>query len=271
MRVKTMAEWIDAGVENCLSVVIPAYNEEAHIAGTVRSLASALEQAGIAHEILVVNDNSSDRTEEVLQGLEQELPCLRHVNNTPPNGFGHAVRCGLTEFQGDVVALVMADGSDYPEDVVAFYRTIQQGYECVFGSRFISGGEVRDYPWLKYVLNRLGNTMLRMLFWCSYNDFSNAFKMYRREVIAGVQPLMASQFNLTVELSLKAVVRGYTFAVVPNRWRNRKGGVSKFRIKEMGSRYFFIVLYCFLEKMLSRQDYHRSKQTFDEQLQVWPK
>jgi dolichol-phosphate mannosyltransferase len=102
-----------------------------------------------------------------------------------------------------------------------------------------------------------------------YNDVTNAFKLYRRTVIAGLQPLLAYHFNLTVELPLKSIVRGYSYAVLPTAWSDRTEGVSKFKIKEMGSRYLFIVFYCYLEKYLTREDYRRRSDLHEGQLQVW--
>jgi dolichol-phosphate mannosyltransferase len=255
LEVRSLAEWEADGVPGLLSVVIPARNEEGRIAATVVAVHEHLNAAGIAHEILVVNDSSQDRTEQIVIDLHARVPTLRHINNGPPNGFGFAVRAGLAAFKGDAVAVVMADASDSPADLVTYYRKLQEGYDCAFGSRFVSGARVVDYPWPKLLMNRLANSFIRVLFWMSYNDVTNAFKMYRRPVIAGVQPLLAYHFNLTVELPLKAIVRGYRFAVIPTSWHNRTAGVSKFRIKEMGSRYLFIVFYCYLEKHLSREDY----------------
>ena len=151
----------------------------------------------------------------------------------------------------------MADGSDDPLDIVSYYKKLQEGYNCVFGSRFIRGSKLVDYPIPKLILNRLGNYFIKLLLGVKHNDISNAFKCYTKEVIAGVQPLFSSHFNLTVELPLKAIIRGYSFATVPIRWTNRTEGMSKFRIKEMGSRYLFIIFYVFLEKHLSRGDYLR--------------
>jgi dolichol-phosphate mannosyltransferase len=243
-----------------LSVVIPAHNEEACIESTVRALEARLRAEAIPHEILVVNDNSSDTTEAILDRLERELPTLRHVNNVPPHGFGFAVRRGLEIFSGDAVAVYMADASDRPEDLVRFFQTMEaRDVDCVFGSRFCRGAHVIDYPWPKLVLNRGANLFIRLLFGMAYNDVTNAFKLYRRHVIEGLGPLLSHHFNLTVELPLKSIVRGYSYAVVPNDWINRKAGISKLQIKEMGSRYLFIVLYCLIEKWLSRGDYHRRR------------
>ena len=251
--------WVAAGVPGLLSVVIPAHDEAESIEPTVATLVAALDAAGIKHEILIVNDNSTDNSSAVLADLSARFPSVRSIDNRPPNGFGFAVRAGLDEFRGDVVAIVMADGSDAPGDLVKCYRTLGEGYDCVFGSRFIAGGQVNDYPIHKLILNRLANTFIRILFRQRFNDFTNAFKMYRREVIAGLQPILSHHFNLTVELPLKAIIRGYSFAVVPISWQNRKAGVSKLKLREMGSRYLFIVLYCFIEKQLSRGDYRRRR------------
>ena len=270
-EVQSLADWERAGTKGLLSVVIPAHNEAGHIESTLRSLSETLEAADIRHEILVVNDNSQDDTEAILQRLSEELPAVRYINNDPPNGFGFAVRVGLAEFRGDAVATYMADNSDDPRDLVRFYRKLEEGYDCVFGSRFDPGGETIDYPLPKMLLNRIGNRFIQALFMSRYNDVTNAFKLYRREVIAGIQPLMAQHFNLTVELPLKAMVRGYSYAVVPNSWTNRSSGESKFHIREMGSRYFFIIFYAWLEKTLTQADYSQRTDLWRSQLQVWRK
>jgi dolichol-phosphate mannosyltransferase len=269
LQVKSLAEWEREGVPGMLSVVIPAHNEEDHIRATVERVVAALEAATIRYEVLVVNDNSVDGTETIVRDLARTNPSVQCVSSPPPNGFGFAVQRGLTDFRGDTVAIFMADGSDAPADLVTFYRKLQAGYDCVFGLRFNRGGRVVDYPILKLVLNRLGNRFIQVPFRIACDDISNAFKMYRRTVIAGIQPLLAQHFNLTVELVLKSIVRGYHYAVVPNTWINREEGISKFRIKEMGSRYFFVVLYCFLEKSLGRGDLESSPEIRETQLQVW--
>jgi dolichol-phosphate mannosyltransferase len=241
-----------------LSVVIPAHNEEGCVRTTIESLYQALIAADIPHEIVVVNDNSTDTTEEILRGLSRELPTVRYVNNAPPHGYGFAVRKGLQCYSGDAVAIYMADASDSPADLVVFYRRmISDGVDCVFGSRFMRGSRVIDYPRIKLILNRMANSFINVLFGLGYNDTTNAFKLFRRHVVDGLNPLIAHHFNLTVELPLKAIIRGFSYSVVPNSWTNRKAGLSKLKIKEMGSRYLFIVLYCLIEKWLSRGDYMR--------------
>lgn len=241
-----------------LSVVIPAHDEAGSIAGTLRHTATTLEQAGIEHEILIVDDASSDGTLAVVEAIATEHPTIRWIQSHNPRGFGFTVRAGLDRFEGDAVALMMADGSDAPEDLVRYHGVLEAGYDCAFGSRFLPQAEVYDYPRLKLALNRTANWFIRALFRHGYNDTTNAFKAYRREVVQTMQPLFSNHFNLTVEMPLKAVVRGHSFKVIPISWRNRRAGESKLGIREMGSRYLFIVLYVFLEHHLSRGDYRHA-------------
>lgn len=240
-----------------LSVVIPAHNEVESIGGTVEAVATELRAQAIPYEIVVVDDNSVDGTAEAVRTISDRDPAVRCVRSPRPPGFGQAVRSGLDVYEGDAVAIVMADLSDSPSDLVRYYGVLEEGFDCAFGSRFIKGGQTSDYPKAKLILNRLVNFGIRALFRHGYNDTTNAFKAYRREVVDNAQPLLSHHFNLTVELPLKAIVRGYTYAIVPVSWTNRAHGVSKLKLQEMGSRYLFIVLYVFLEQHLSRGDYQR--------------
>jgi dolichol-phosphate mannosyltransferase len=240
-----------------LSVVIPARNEAGNIGHTVDAVRARLAREGIRYEILVVDDGSSDTTGREVEARRQVDPDVVLVRNPGPNGFGRAVRMGLEAFTGDAVVVMMADGSDDPDDLVTYHRILRDEAECAFGSRFVPGSEVRDYPRFKLLVNRAANLFVRVLFGTRYNDTTNAFKGYRREVIEGCQPLVSPHFNLTVEIPLKAIVRGYTYKVVPIRWQNRRIGTSNLRLDEQGSRYMFIVLNVWLEKLLTQGDYAR--------------
>jgi dolichol-phosphate mannosyltransferase len=240
-----------------LSVVIPAHNEVDSIEPTLRTLVTTLEAAGIDYEIVVIDDASTDGTGAVVDRVAADNPSIRCLRSHYKNGFGFAVRAGLDRFEGDAVAIMMADGSDSPDDLVRYYALLEEGYDCAFGSRFVRGAAVHDYPRFKLFINRIVNLGIRALFQHGYNDTTNAFKAYRREVIETIQPLLSNHFNLTVEMPLKAVIRGHTFGVIPISWTNRAAGTSKLKLQEMGSRYAFIVLYTFLERHLSRGDYRR--------------
>ena len=242
-----------------LSIVIPARNEEEALPPTLTDLHQRLQDARIPHEILVVNDGSTDRTAAVLEDLATRIPELRPLHNPGPHGFGRAIIYGLNAMKGDAVVVVMADASDHPDHVVRYWEKLNEGYECVFGSRFIAGGEVHDYPKVKLFINRIANKLISVLFRIPLNDTTNAFKAYRREVIEGCRPFLAPHFNLTIEIPLKAIVRGFSWTIVPISWHNRKTGEAKLKIREMGSRYFFIMAYVWLEKYFSRGDYRRDQ------------
>jgi dolichol-phosphate mannosyltransferase len=271
-----------------LSVIIPARDEEGCIASTVQHLHLELDLRGVPHEIIVVDDGSTDRTWPILQeeaerlnsstpssvsdirSPNSDIPETRHtshatshrilhcVQNPGPHGFGRAIVRGLDAMKGDAAVIMMADESDDCRDVVRYWEKLNEGYDCVFGSRFVKGGGTIDYPPIKLFMNRLANAFVRLLFRHGLNDTTNAFKAYRKDVIDGIRPILSPHFNITVELPLKAIVRGYNFAVIPITWRNRRHGVAKLKIKEMGSRYLFIVLYVWLEKYFSRGDYKKA-------------
>jgi dolichol-phosphate mannosyltransferase len=206
---------------------------------------------------VVVDDGSTDGTWHVLEDTAKRIPELVPVKNSGQHGFGRAIQKGLDAAKGDAVVIMMADESDDCRDVVRYWNGLQEGYDCVFGSRFMNGGGTIDYPRIKWMLNRLANLFIRVLFGIRLNDTTNAFKAYRKTVIEGCQPILSPHFNITVELPLKAIVRGYSWKVIPITWRNRRTGMAKLRIREMGSRYFFIVAYVWLEKYFSRGDYRR--------------
>jgi dolichol-phosphate mannosyltransferase len=242
-----------------LSVVIPAQDEAQVIAMTLRNVTRVLDEAEIEYEVIVVDDASTDDTSAAVEREAHGNPRIRLCPSRYSRGYGQAVRAGLDCYEGDAVAVVMADGSDDPRDLVRYHALLLDGYDCAFGSRFVRGSQVTNYPRFKLVLNRVVNWGIRIFFRLDYNDTTNAFKAYRREVIDSIQPLLSHHFNLTVEMPLKAIVRGHSYGVVPIAWRGRASGASKLSLQEMGSRYLFIVLYVFLEHHLSRGDYRAKR------------
>ena len=240
---------------NKLSVIIPARNEALNLKECISEICKELNHHSINFEILIIDDGSTDSTKDLINKIKQSFASVKYIRNNGENGFGRAVRLGLDNYTGDAVGIMMADLSDSPRDLVTYWKCIQGGNDCVFGSRFIRGGKVYNYPLLKLLVNRLVNKMIQVAFKIKCNDVTNAFKMYRREVIEGCRPLISPHFNLTVEIPLKAIVRGYSWKVVPISWRNRTKGVAKLKLKEMGSRYFFIVAYLWFEKYFSQGDY----------------
>lgn len=237
-----------------VSIVIPAKNEEDCIEETITCLIKKLNEENIDFEIIVVNDNSTDRTLQIIERLASRYNNILIVRRTFIAGFGRAIRDGLEKVQGDMVVICMGDLSDDPADIVKYYRKIQEGYDCVFGSRFVRGAMVKDYPLIKLIINRIANIFIKYLFRIKNNDITNAFKAYRVEVIKSVMPLVSNHFNITVEIPLKAIVRGFSYTTVPINWRGRKSGVSKHKLKALQRKYLFSVLYVLFEKILLKDE-----------------
>jgi len=238
-----------------LSIVIPAYNEEQNVGRTLSEIHQVIGvQHDIPYEAIVVNDNSTDGTGDVIRELMAANSAIRMITRTAPGGFGRAIRAGLDEVQGEVVVICMADLSDNPQDIVACYNKICEGYDCVFGSRFIKGSSVENYPRVKLVVNRIVNHGIRILFWTLFNDLTNAFKAYRTSVIRECGPYRSSHFNITLELSLSALIRNYHICQIPISWSGRTWGASNLRLREMGRRYLCTVLMFYFQRMLLRDD-----------------
>ncbi len=236
------------------SVVIPAYNEEKNLRPTVKKLTAAFADSGIPYEIIIVNDNSVDGTRAVIRELMNEDPGIATVDRTPPRGFGRAVRAGLDAVTGDLVMLYMADASDDPKDAVRYYEYIEAGYDCVFGSRFMKGSKVTNYPPFKLVVNRIVNKCMQLLFWTKCNDLTNSFKAYRTRVIRECGPYRACHFNITIELSLSALIRNYNIMRIPISWEGRTWGSSNLHLSEMGRRYLSTLIKIYFEKSLILDD-----------------
>jgi dolichol-phosphate mannosyltransferase len=237
-----------------LSMLIPAYNEENNLPDVLKSLQHAFRKELIPYEIVVVNDNSRDGTAAVIEACRVEDSSVRTINRRPPGGVGRAIRAGMELVTGEVVIVYMADGSDHPADAVAYYRKIEEGYDCVFGSRFIKGSRVTDYPRLKLVINRIVNKAMQWLFHCPFNDLTNAFKAYRADVLRECGPFRASHFNITIEMSLAAVIRNYHIAQIPIGWTGRTWGSSNLRLAEMGRRYLSTLIKSLAEWFLISDD-----------------
>jgi dolichol-phosphate mannosyltransferase len=252
-----------------LSVVIPARNEEGCVGSTLSLVSQKLTSHDIDYELIVVDDGSTDRTAAIVRAAADLNSRVLLVSNGPPHGFGRAVRAGLDAFSGDAVVIMMADASDSPDDLVEYYRILRDEADCAFGSRFMVGGHVRRYPLPKLVLNRAANAGISALFGLGYNDVTNAFKGYRRYVIESCRPLVSPHFNLTVELPLKAITRGFTYRYVPISWTNRATGLSSFKIKELGSRYAYVILSIWLEQLLVRADTQYPLQRIVEMRRSW--
>lgn len=145
----------------------------------------------------------------------------------------------------------MADCSDDVNDIVKYYfKAKTNNLDAVFGSRFLNNSKITGYPLIKYALNRFFNYFVMMIFFCKFNDYTNAFKLYKKKILKSFLPIVSESFNVFLELPLKTITRNHKYEVIPISWTERKKGSSKFKIKELGSKYFFTLIFCFFEKIL---------------------
>tara|TARA_B100000073_G_scaffold252095_1_gene212215 strand:+ start:78 stop:803 length:726 start_codon:yes stop_codon:yes gene_type:complete len=231
-----------------LSILIPARNEQENVHIISNEIENKIENKN--YEIVFINDFSEDNTLNELSNLSKSNNKIIYFNNSR-KGLGGAIDLGIQKSNGKFICIMMSDSSDTVEDLNFYYRVISsENLDAVFGSRFIKGGKVVNYPKIKLILNRFGNLLAKLLIWSDLNDFTNGFKIYKKDTLLSLYPLVSESFNIFFELPLKTITRGFKYKIVPISYYNRTVGEAKFKIDELGSKYIFTLLYCFLEKIL---------------------
>jgi dolichol-phosphate mannosyltransferase len=234
-----------------LSVIFPIRDEEKNLQNIV-NLFNKLDFE-FKYEILFVNDYSNDSSFELMKEISLKNSSVRALNNKK-KGIGGAINLGIQESKYDYCCIMMADLSDDLMDLKKYYTLINsKRLDAVFGSRFIKGSVCDEYPLKKLILNRLFNLFVKILYLSKYNDFTNAFKIYKKESLLKTFPLVSESFNIFLEIPLKIISRNFSYEIIPINWKNRKTGHSKFKIQELRSRYLFTLIYCFLEKILLKK------------------
>ena len=233
-----------------LSIIIPCRNEEQNIEKTIDDITNYIKGKVQDFEINLINDFSTDGTLAKLKSISEEKAFVKVYDNSNI-GLGGAINMGIEKSTKEYCVIVMADLSDSPKDILRYYEEIKnKNLDAVLGSRFTNVSRVHDYPKKKLILNRIFNFIVKILFWQNYNDFTNAFKIYKTSTLREIRPIVSENFNIFLELPLKIIVRNYNYTTIPIDWKNRKKGEAKFKVKELGSKYLFTLLYCFFEKIL---------------------
>jgi len=234
-----------------ISIIIPCRDEQENARIIAKNIQENCKYKNF--EIIFINDFSQDKTEQVLIELSQKSKNISYLNNEQ-KGLGGAIKLGLKQSSGDLITIMMADSADSITDLNTYIDLMKSTkFDAIFGSRFIKGSEIVDYPKIKLIINRLGNYLTKFFFMSDYNDFSNSFKIYRKDIFNHINPIVSEDFNIFLELPLKTITRGFTYKIIPIKYYNRTVGTAKFKIKELGSRYLFTMLYCFLEKILLKK------------------
>ena len=234
-----------------LSIIIPVRNEEFLIKKIIDQLQSKLKIP--SYEIIFINDFSTDNTVKITQELIKNSSQINIYSNKR-KGLGGAITEGINRTTGDIICIMMSDLSDSIDDLESYYKIISdENVDAVFGSRFIEGSKVIEYPKKKLILNRIFNLITKLVFFSDYNDFTNAFKIYKKNALIKTFPLVSESFNVFLELPLKIISRKMKYKIIPITWVNRKEGTSKFDIKELRAKYLFTLIYCLLEKLLLKK------------------
>ena len=234
-----------------LSIIIPVRNEKFLIKKIVDQLQNKLKI--LSYEIIFIDDFSTDNTTDVINEVIKTKPQIRICNNKK-KGLGGAITEGINNATGEVICIMMSDLSDGIDDLEKYYNIIKgENIDAVFGSRFIEGSKIIGYPKKKLILNRIFNIVTKLLFISDYNDFTNAFKIYKKSALLKTFPLVSESFNVFLELPLKIISRKMKYKIIPISWTNRKKGSSKFNIKELKAKYLFTLIYCWLEKILLKK------------------
>jgi len=231
-----------------ISIIIPAKNEAENLDEILKCFNQKLKN--VNYEVILINDFSDDETFEKAKNLFSNLQNFKIVQNKV-KGLGGAINLGIKESKGEKISIMMADMSDDLEDLIKYNEIMEkENLDAVLGSRFIKGSQIEGYPIKKLILNRIFNTFVKILFWNSYNDYTNAFKIYKKKAIIDLKPLVSESFNIFLEIPLKIISRKYKYKIIPIKWIGRKKGKAKFKIKELRSKYLFTLIYCFIEKNL---------------------
>jgi dolichol-phosphate mannosyltransferase len=231
-----------------LSIIVPVRNESDNLKDILDYFTKNL--FNINYEVLIINDFSTDNTLKDAKILFAENKNFK-VYNTQIKGLGGAINLGIQEAKGINIAIMMADQSDDINDLIKYNELMNlEDYDAILGSRFLKESKVTNYPFQKLILNRLFNFFVGIIFWNKYNDYTNAFKIYKKETLVEIKPLISESFNIFLEIPLKIISRKYKYKIIPINWKGRKKGDSKFKIKELGSKYLFTLIYCFIEKNL---------------------
>ena len=235
-----------------LSIVIPVYNEDKQLHNTVKKI-NKISKRIKDYEIVFIDDFSTDNTKQIMKKSIRSNKKIKYYKNIK-KGLGSAIGLGINKSTKKFVCIFMCDNSDDLSDLMEYYKIINKNnLDAVLGSRFLKNSRITNYPILKMVLNRIFNYIVKIIFLSNYNDFTNAFKIYKKKTLKELMPIVSDHFNVFLELPLKIIIRKYKYKIIPISWKGRKIGVSKFKISELGSMYIFTLLYCFIEKILLKK------------------
>jgi glycosyltransferase involved in cell wall biosynthesis len=254
--IKTVASPLSGheALREAISVVIPCRNEEMNVAPLVERILALY--GPYIHEIIPVNDGSTDRTGAVMDELAARDARVRPLHRTPPHGVGHAIAAGLRAATGRYVLTMDCDFQHLLPEFRDLFDEVARGWDVVVGSRFSRHSVLLNYPFMKIVANRGFHLLARLLLWRRFRDVTNNLKILRREV---VQDLVLRQpgFAVNAETGLQPILLGYAVREIPVSWINRTPGMgaSSFRLLRVGGGYWTVLFHLWLGRVWRRGPY----------------
>ena len=230
-------------MKESLSVILIAHNEEQAIGPMLEGLLKSYDAELL--EAIVVDDASTDQTARIVNDLARENSKIKLVQRTPPCGVGRALRAGFAS-TSPYAEYVLTMDSDFVENIPqvrALLDTIEkENCDGVIGSRFVRGGRIVRYPFMKRLMNRLFHITLKILFGVKHHDLTNNFKLYKADILRS-QPWQSNGFAMNAETGLWPVLAGYDVIEVPVTWvgRDHSLGKSKFHLLKHGGAYLQVI------------------------------
>ena len=234
-----------------MSIVVPAHNEEDNIIEVIDRIEHYLDIQSLDCELVVVNDHSTDATAELVSKMSNQYINIRLIENKLDKGFANALKTGFNNTLGDVVVPIMGDLCDDLSAIEIMFQKINEGYDVVCGSRYTKGGARLGGSKIKGFFSCFVGVSLHYLLGLPTRDIGNAFKMYRKKVIDGID-IKSKGFEISMEIPLKAHYLGFKITEVPTVWRERTKGKSNFRIFKLLPSYLKLYIWAIFKLVYTR-------------------
>jgi glycosyltransferase involved in cell wall biosynthesis len=231
---------IDNRFRQAVSVVVPCHNEEMNVTPLVSRLLDFFDP--YIHEIILVDDNSTDKTALVINQLACQDARIKPLHRSPPNGVGRAITDGLRAATGEYVLSLDSDFQHLLPEIRDLFDGLAEGYDVAFGSRFSRHSVLLNYPFMKIVANRAFHLIARITLILGFRDITNNLKLMRREVVRDLV-LYEPGFAINAETGLQPLLMGYRLKEVPISWIGRgvDMGASSFRVLKAGGGYWRVL------------------------------
>ena len=212
-------------------LILPTYNEAENLEPLVHAALPQLEASGLPHTVLVVDDGSPDGTGQIAGRLASELEQVQVLHRERKEGLGRAYLAGFAVALAQGADLVLEMDSDFSHDPADLPRLIAaaSAADLVLGSRYVPGGGVEDWGVVRRTLSYGGCLYARALLGIPVRDLTGGFKCFHRRVLENIDlnGVHADGYGFQIELTYRAVKRGFTVTEVPIRFRERRAGTSK--------------------------------------------